>query len=146
MVSWLFCFLSFTSSGIWQVFTPRMSRKCYKRLATSSVLCYHSQKVVNLWPFHRPIRLLDSNITACLRPKNQIKYNISNISYLMTVEIVILMSDFPSRLVSEQTSFESKSVNDVVPMGLWKNLKRTRNQKVMASTLNSTTIFLSFHG
>ena len=33
-----------------------------------------------------------------------------------------------SPLVSGHTRFESKSVNDVAPMGLWKNFLRTGNQ------------------
>ena len=40
-----------------------------------------------------------------------------------------------SPLVSEHTSFESKSVNDVAPMGLWKNFLRTRNQGPVVQSL-----------
>ena len=51
-----------------------------------------------------------------------------------------------SPLVSEDTSFESKSVNDVAPMGLWKNFTYEQETRVIASTLNTTKHFLGFHG
>ena len=131
MVSWLFCFLSFKSSvnltGFHTKDKPKMLRKAgnFTRLVG-----YHSQKVVNLWALRRPIRFLDSNITARFRPKNQIKYNLTNISYLMTVEIVILYVwlPFPFGLPVKQVSKASQLMTQH-PWGC----ERTSTNKILSS-------------
>jgi len=100
----------------------------------------HAHK--NAWAISETVNML---VIAQKKPTDHICKN-KDILANINLDLKLLYNCFTGRprlvdLVHKHACFESKSVNDVAPMGLWKNFKRTRNQKVVASTLNSTTIF-----